>query len=166
MILNIYYWEKRTFSKLVGKINSSERVLLNCFAREIKSFYQSSLGNGVGFREIMNGSPNILATSKFQKTETRFCRWKSTDNSEINMFLFLENPCTFLLAKEKTWQYIFNTNSELSELSKNRTEKQIIPFKITINWLPNDIWCYLVTGWFNWKIRVFLQTVPKGLLYP
>ena len=22
---NVYYWEKRTFSKLVGKVNSSER---------------------------------------------------------------------------------------------------------------------------------------------
>ena len=57
---------------------------------------------------------------KFQKTETGFCRWKSTDNSDINIFLSLENLCTFLLAKEKTWQHIFNTNNELS---RNRTEK-------------------------------------------
>ena len=35
----------------------------------------------------------------------------------------MENASTFLLAKEKTWKYIFNTSSELSE---NRTEKQII----------------------------------------
>ena len=31
---------------------------------------------------------------------------------------------------------IFNTNSELSQ---NRTEKQIMPSKTTINWLFNDI---------------------------
>ena len=45
----------------------------------------------------------------------------STDNNDINMFQSLENPCTFLLAKEKTRKHIFNTNSELSQ---NRTEKQ------------------------------------------
>ena len=37
------------------------RFLLNCFVREIKGFYQSSLGNEVDFRDIMNVSPNILA---------------------------------------------------------------------------------------------------------
>ena len=37
------------------------RFLLICFAREIKGFYQSSLGNEVDFRDIMNVSPNILA---------------------------------------------------------------------------------------------------------
>ena len=34
--------------------------LLICFAQEIKGFYQSSLGNEVDFRGIMNVSPNIL----------------------------------------------------------------------------------------------------------
>ena len=75
----------------------------------------------------------------------------------------LENPCTFLLAKEKTWKLIFNTNSELSQ---NRTEKQIMPFKTTLNWLFNDILCYLVIGSFDWKIGIFQQTVVRGLLYP
>ena len=37
------------------------RFLLICFDREIKSFYQSSLGNEVDFTDIMNVSPNILA---------------------------------------------------------------------------------------------------------
>ena len=34
----------------------------------------------------MNVFPNILTKykSKFQKTETEFCRWKSTDNNDIN----------------------------------------------------------------------------------
>ena len=35
--------------------------LLNCFVREIKGFYQSSLGNKVDFMDIMNASPNVLA---------------------------------------------------------------------------------------------------------
>ena len=60
---------------------------------------------------------------KFQKPETRFCRCKSTDNNDINIFISLENPCTFLLAKEKTWTRIFNTNTELSQ---NRTENKFV----------------------------------------
>ena len=38
---------------------------------------------------------------------------------EINIFLSLENPCTFLLVKEKTWKTICNTNSELSYRKTN-----------------------------------------------
>ena len=73
----------------------------------------------------------------------------------------LENPCTFLLAEEKTWKCIFNTNSELSQ---NCPEKQIMPFKTIVNWLFNDTWSYLVIGCFDWKIGVFQQTVKRGLL--
>ena len=58
---------------------------------------------------------------------------------------------------------MFNANCELSQ---NRTEKQIMPIKTTVNWLFNDIWCYLVMGYFDWKISVFQQTVVGGLLYP
>ena len=32
-------------------------------------------------------------------------------------------------------------------------KNKIIPFKTTVNWLFNDIWCYLVIGCFDWKIR-------------
>ena len=55
--------------------------------------------------------------------------------NDINIFLSLENPCTFLLAKEKTWKNISNTDNELLQ---SHTEKQM-PFKTTINWLFNDV---------------------------
>ena len=42
-------------------------MLLNCFVREIKGFYQSSLGNEIDFRDIMNVSPNMLAKIKISK---------------------------------------------------------------------------------------------------
>ena len=100
---------------------------------------------------------------KFQKTATRFWRLKSTDENDMNIFLSLENPCTILLAKQKTSKCIFNT---ISKLSQNRTEKQIMIFKTTVNFLFNDIWCYLVIGCFDWNIGVFQQTVVRGLLYP
>ena len=57
----------------------------------MKGFYQSSLGNKVDLRDIMNVSRNIL----------RLFDILSTDNSDINVFLSLENPCIFLLAKER-----------------------------------------------------------------
>ena len=61
---------------------------------------------------------------KFQKPEKQFCRWKSTDTNDINVFMSLENAYTFLVVKEKTRKRISNTNSELSQ---NHTEKQITP---------------------------------------
>ena len=63
-----------------------------------------------------------------------------------------------MLAKEKTWKNLFNTNSELLQ---NRTERQIMVPKTTINWLFNDIWCYLFIACFDWKIGVFQQTVVR-----
>ena len=75
----------------------------------------------------------------------------------------LQNPCNFLLTKESTWKCIFNTNSELSQ---NRTVKQIMLFKTTFNWLFNNIWYYLVIGSFDWKIISFLWATVRGLLYP
>ena len=95
----------------------------------------------------------------FKKTETEFCRKKNTDNNDINIFLSMENPCTFFTSKEKTWKHIFNTNSELSQ---NCTEKTnyVIPNN------SNGIWCYLVIGCFDWKIGVFQQKVVRALLYP
>ena len=60
------------------------------------------------------------------------------------------------------WKHIFNVNSELSQ---NRTEKQILPLKTTLNWLFNDIWCYLVIVSFEWEIGIFKQTVVRDLLY-
>ena len=108
----------------------------------------------------MNVLPNMLAKNKISKNWARICGWKSTDNKDINIFLSLENPCTFLLANEKTQKRIFNTNSKLSQ---NRTEKQIMLFKVIVNELLNDIWCYLVISCFDWKIGVFQQTVVMGL---
>ena len=40
---------------------------------------------------------------------------KCNDYNGINIFLLLENPCTFMLAKEKTWKSSFNISSELSQ---------------------------------------------------
>ena len=44
---------------------------------------------------------------------------------------------------------------------QNRKEKQIMSSNTTVNWLFNDIWCYLFIACFNWKSTVFQQTVVK-----
>ena len=103
----------------------------------------------------MNVSPNILAKNEnFKQLIQDF----ADGNNDTNIFLSLEHPCTFLLAKEKTWKRLFNTNSELLQ---NRTAKQIMPSKTTTNWLFNDIWGYLFIACFDWKIGLFQQTVVR-----
>ena len=61
-------------------------------------------------------SKNIGSGLKFWKTEIRFCRWNSNDYNDINIFLSLEIPWTFLLAKEKTWKHNFKTSCEFSQI--------------------------------------------------
>ena len=56
---NVYFGI--TVFSCLSSTKSCLRFLLFWFAREIKGFYQSSLGNEVDFRDIMNVSPNILA---------------------------------------------------------------------------------------------------------
>ena len=60
-----YIWGNIYFGIIVFSCLSSTKVclrfLLICFAREINSFYQSSLGNEVDFTNIMNVSPNLFA---------------------------------------------------------------------------------------------------------
>ena len=68
------------------------RFLLNCFVPEIKGIYQSSLGNEVDFRGMMNVSPKILPKNyNFKKirhvfvderalittTLISYCQWKT-----------------------------------------------------------------------------------------
>ena len=85
----------------------------------------------------------------------KFLRTRFLENTSGRLFLS-GKPLYLFACERKTLKRIFNTNNELSH---NRTEKQIMPFKTTVNWLFNDIWCYLVTGCFDWKIDVFQQTV-------
>ena len=152
-----YIRENRYFGIIIFSCFSSTkaclRLLLNSFVREIKGFYQSSLGNKVDFRDIRNVSQNILAKNEnFKKSRYGFVDERA-----------LKNPCIFLLAKEKAWKRIFNTNSELSQ---NWTENKIMRLKTTVNCLFNDIRCYLIIDCFDWKISIFQQTVVRGLLYP
>ena len=37
-------------------------------------------------------------------------------------------------------------------------------FKTTVNWLFKSIWCYLVTGCFDWKIGAFFNKQLQGFI--
>ena len=141
---------------------SCPRFILICFAQEIKplSGLLSESPRKWGWFQGHNDRflKYLGLKLKFQKTETCFCIWKNTDNNDINVFSSLENLCTFLLAEEKTWKRIFNTNCKVLQ---NCTGKQIMPSRIIINWLFNDIWCYLFIACFDWKIGVFQQRVLR-----
>ena len=50
------------------------------------------------------------------------------------------------LAKEKTLKCTFSIDRELSQ---NRKEKQIIPFKTTVDWQFNNMCYYLAVAFFD-----------------
>ena len=138
---NIYYWEKLTFSKLVGKVNFSERKIAEMqqlwranrykvysgkrlFLHYcIQLFFFYKIVSQISFNLFCSGDKSLSSELlrkrgwfqgqnerfsrylgwklKFQKTETQFCRWKSTDNNDINIFLLLESSCTFFACDRK-----------------------------------------------------------------
>ena len=134
---------------------SVSQICLVCFTQ---GFHQSSLcwfhGHNQRFTKYLG--QNL----KFPKTETRFCRWKSNDYNDSNIFLTLENRCTFMLVKQKAWKNIFNTDSKLSE---DLTQKQIMIFKTTVNRI--NLWRYLIICCFDWNTGVFQQTVVVRVYY-
>ena len=68
---NLYF--SITILSCCSSTKSCLRFPLNCFVRDIKGFYLSSLGNEVNFRDIMNVFPNILAkNSNFRKLRQGF----------------------------------------------------------------------------------------------
>ena len=107
------------------------RFILNCFFLEIKGFYQSSIGNEVDFRGIRNVSPNILAKSKnFKKLSHDFVDERALITTTLISFCHQKTLILPFCLRKKS--KIFNTNSELLQ---NHTEKQIMLFKTTLNWL-------------------------------
>ena len=131
------------------------RFLLDCFVREIKGFYRSSLRNEVDFRDIMNVSLRKKLRHDFADkralittTLTSSCHWKTL----VPFCLRKKRPENAFLTLIVNYRKI---------LQKNK-----LCYLTTVNCLFNDIWCYLVIGCFDWKIGVFQQAVVRSLLYP
>ena len=122
-------------SSAVFRLQKCVSDFFNLFCSEDKKLLSEFLRKWGWFRRHNERFPKYFCLKiKISKTETRICRWKSTDDNHNIL-------CHW---KRKDLKTHFYTNSELSE---NRTEKKIIPSKSTINWLFNNIWCYLfITG--------------------
>ena len=136
------------------------QISFNLFCLWDKRLFSEFLRKWGWFHEHNEPFPKYLGWKlKFQNIWDWFCRWKSNGYNDINIFMSLKHPCTFCWQKKKnTWKHIYHTNGEKSKkISKNCVGKQIMPFKSTVNWLFNDIWCYLVIDSFDWKIGIFQQ---------
>ena len=92
------------------------RFVFICFAWEINGFLQSSSGNEVDFREIMNISPNILAKNLNFKKLRQFWRTVLEIKEQLITISISSSKILLplLLAKEKTWKHIFNTISAVN----------------------------------------------------
>ena len=159
-----YIWENVYFDIFFSCLLSTKlsQISFELFCSGDKRLLSEFLWKWGWFQGPNERLPKYLGKKlKFQELETQFCRWKSTDNIDINIFLSLENACTILLVKEKTWKCIFNADSELLQ---NCAEKQIMPFKTSVNWLFSDIWCYLAICYFVAKFSelfLILQVYKK-----
>ena len=106
----------------------------------------------------MNVSPNILAKNwNFKTLRHGFVDERVLITTTLISSCHWKVLAPFCLPKKRL-ENAFSTNSELSQ---NRTEKQIMPSKTTINWLLNDMWCYLFLACFDWKVGVFQQAIVR-----
>ena len=85
----------------------------------------------------MNVSPNILAKNQnFKKLRQCFEDERALIKTTLISSCYWETLVHFCLQKKRPEKRIFSTNSELSQ---NRTEKQIMLSKTTVNCLFNNI---------------------------
>ena len=119
---------------VLGCLSSTKaclRFYLICFAREIEGFYQSSIADEFDFRDIMDVSSNIFAKKlNFKKLRHGFVDEIAMITTTLIPSSYWKTLSPFSLRKKRPETHIFNTNSELSQ---NCTEKQIMPFKTTVN---------------------------------
>ena len=80
----VFLLQSRVFFNL---FHSRDKRLLSDFMRKWGWFY----GHGGSF------PINLGSRVKFQKTGMRFCWWKSNNYSDINIFVWLEDPCILKL---------------------------------------------------------------------
>ena len=101
-----YIREKVYFGTIIFSCLSSSkpclRFILNCFVREIKGFYQSSLGNEVDFRVIMNVSPNTLAKNhNFKKPRHGFVDERALKTTTLISSRHSKTLAPFCLQKKR-----------------------------------------------------------------
>ena len=158
---NVFFWH--IIFSCFSSTKLCLRFLLHYFFREIKGFYQSSFGNEINFRDIMNVSPNILAkNSNFKNLRHGFVDESALTTTTYTSSCHWRSLVPFWLRKKRP------ENAFLTLIVNYRKimQKNKLSFKTTVNRLFNDIWCYLVIGCSDWQIGVFQPTVVRRLLCP
>ena len=84
----------------LSSTNPCLRFLLICFAREIKGFYQISLGNEVDFRDIISVSPNFK-NQNFKKLRHGFVDEKSLITTTLISFCHWITLVPFCLRRKR-----------------------------------------------------------------
>ena len=80
--------------------NQCLRILLICFTREKKGFYQSSLANEVDFTDIMNVSQNILVNSFMTEEWTGFYIIMASVMKELKIKISVNGDKAFYMKEE------------------------------------------------------------------
>ena len=89
------------------------RISFDLFCVGDKSFLSDFMGKLSWIHQHDVRFPkNLDLRLKFQKMR-HFWWWKNNDYIDINIFLSLENPSTYLLVKKKRPENVFLKNGEL-----------------------------------------------------
>ena len=110
--------------------------LLISFAWEIKGFYESSLGNGIEFRDIINISPNILTKNlNFKKLRHSFVDERALITTTLISSCHWKTLVPFCLRKKRPENSFFTL---IVNYCKIIQKNNFMSSKTTINWLFND----------------------------
>ena len=102
------------------------QISFNLFCLGDKRILSEFLVNEVDFTNTMNVSPNIVAKNKnFKKLRHGFVDERAMITTTLISPCYWKTLVPFSLRKKRL-ENVFHTNSELSQ---NRTEKQIMPSK-------------------------------------
>ena len=112
----------------------------------------------VDLRDIMLVSPNTLSKNQnFQKLRYDFVDKRTLTITTISSCHW-KTLLSFCLQKERPENTLLTLTVMIIKLYR-KTNCAIQ--SNTINWIFNDIWCYLFIACFDWKIGIFQQTVVR-----
>ena len=139
-------------SSAVFYLKAMSQISFNLFCSGDKGLISEIFGYEVDFTNIMNVSQISWLKIKISKNWDSFVHERAMITTTLISSCHWEILVPFLLAKEKTWKCVFNTNSGLLQ---NQTEKQIMPFKTTVNWLfrPHVADLFFIVTFAHQKIK-------------
>ena len=95
-----YFFLTLSFSLTSFFYKNGSRISFNFFGLGDEMFSSDFMKKWGWFqRHVVRLHKNLGSRWKSQKTETRFCKWKSNGYSDINILLSMKNRCT--LRKER-----------------------------------------------------------------